>query len=248
MFTLYPYLFIIIIIVVLYYLYTLYKNKDNFSQSNIKPDIIGSIKIYSGKYNLPNGYSICDGSRCDKEKYKLLYNIIGNKYGPADINLPYFNLPNLSNRFILGTADKNLGSNGGSWAIDHLTVDNLPTHEHEMFKQRDKSDKVIYDLAGSLEKKFDLNNPDRTKILFSHVYHESISEDKSILGWMEGRLGRDNDKGRSYSFLIGGELPNYGKTSEYGINFSNYNPNFTKMSVINPYFSLYYIIYTGVLL
>jgi hypothetical protein len=65
---------------------------------------------------------------------------------------------------------------------------------------------------------------------------------------MEGRLGRDNDKGKSYSFLIGGELPNYGKTSEYGINFSNYNPNFTKMSVINPYFSLYYIIYTGVLL
>lgn len=61
----------------------------------------GTVLHYAGT-EAPAGWLVCDGSEVSKEKYRLLYQIIGTTYGTAT-DSDKFVLPNLINRFIEGS-------------------------------------------------------------------------------------------------------------------------------------------------
>jgi microcystin-dependent protein len=57
----------------------------------------------------PEGFLICNGCSISRKLYPNLFNVIGTKYGSE--NEAFFNLPNLTDRFIQGASEKNkLGS------------------------------------------------------------------------------------------------------------------------------------------
>ena len=59
-------------------------------------------KIYAGN-TLPNGWLLCDGSAVSRTDYAELYSVIGDTYGAGD-GTSTFNLPNLVDRFVEGSA------------------------------------------------------------------------------------------------------------------------------------------------
>ena len=57
----------------------------------------------------PEGFLICNGCSISRKLYPNLFDVIGTKYGSE--NEAFFNLPNLTDRFIQGASEKNkLGS------------------------------------------------------------------------------------------------------------------------------------------
>lgn len=73
----------------------------------------------------PTGWLLCDGSAVSRSTYSGLFAVIGTTYGSGDGSTT-FNLPDLRQRFVLGTADSGTGSTlgGTGGSIDHThTVD-----------------------------------------------------------------------------------------------------------------------------
>ena len=62
---------------------------------------IGVIQPFASDENIPNGYLLCDGASYAVADYKDLYAVIGNTYGGDSTN---FNVPNLIDKFIQGSA------------------------------------------------------------------------------------------------------------------------------------------------
>ena len=75
--------------------------KMNFF-SNCLP--VGVILPFAGDIP-PEGFLICNGSSISRQLYPNLFNVIGTKYGSE--NQEFFNLPNLSDRFIQGASANN---------------------------------------------------------------------------------------------------------------------------------------------
>ena len=53
----------------------------------------------------PEGFLICNGCSISRELYPNLFRVIGTKFGCE--NNDFFNLPNLTDRFIQGASEKN---------------------------------------------------------------------------------------------------------------------------------------------
>lgn len=85
----------------------------------------GSILPFAGKY-APSGYLLCNGDEVEKARYPSLFAILGNTYGEAQNG--FFRLPNMSNRFIMGTDQQdNVGVAGGKNELI-LSENQLPEH------------------------------------------------------------------------------------------------------------------------
>lgn len=92
----------------------------------------GEVKVWAGTVAaIPSGWHLCDGSAVSRVAYSNLFSVIGTIYGSGDGSTT-FNLPDLTDRFVLhadadsgGTND--VGESGGSRTI---TDGNLPTHTH----------------------------------------------------------------------------------------------------------------------
>ena len=65
-------------------------------------ELVGSVAAFSGS-TLPAGWLLCDGSAVSRETYAVLFTIIGTTYGNGDGSTT-FNLPNLIDKFIEGSA------------------------------------------------------------------------------------------------------------------------------------------------
>lgn len=63
---------------------------------------IGCVQAYAGN-TLPNGWLLCDGSAVSRTDYAELYSVIGDTYGSGDGSTT-FNLPNLVDKFVEGSA------------------------------------------------------------------------------------------------------------------------------------------------
>ena len=75
----------------------------------------GTVSMWSGtSASVPSGYLLCDGSAINRVTYTDLFNAIGTAHGSGDGSTT-FNLPNLSNRFVVGKGSSfTLAATGGS--------------------------------------------------------------------------------------------------------------------------------------
>ena len=99
----------------------------------------GVIFPYAGS-SAPTGWLLCDGTAVSRTTYAALFSVIGTTFGAGDGSTT-FNLPNASNRVLVGAGGgKTRGSTGGSSSVTptgSITVDNttlttnqLPAHSH----------------------------------------------------------------------------------------------------------------------
>lgn len=87
----------------------------------------GSIMCFAG-ITAPDGWMICDGSSISRTIYAKLFAVINTLYGSE--NDSTFNIPNLVQRFPIGSGDTyQLGNMGGNSSII-LTENQLPSHYH----------------------------------------------------------------------------------------------------------------------
>lgn len=90
---------------------------------------IGSISLYAGA-TAPAGWLICDGTAVSRTTYNDLFTALGTTYGAGN-GTTTFNLPNLANRFPIGTGTNARGATGGTTSQSvTLTTANLPSHDH----------------------------------------------------------------------------------------------------------------------
>lgn len=111
-------------------------------------NIVGEVKGWTTG-TAPSGWLLCDGSTLNQSTYADLYALIGDTYTDVP-NGTTFDLPNLSDRVLVGSGSLTLGSKGGVQDTT-LIVDNLPAHSHAV---------SCYDLGG--------NNPDPTGRLIAN--------------------------------------------------------------------------------
>lgn len=95
--------------------------------SSSSSNIVGEVRGWSTG-TAPSGWLLCDGSTIDQSTYSELYTLIGDTY-TAVPNGTTFDLPNLSDKVLVGSGSLALGSSGGVKDTT-LIVDNLPAHSH----------------------------------------------------------------------------------------------------------------------
>lgn len=71
----------------------------------------GCVQAFAGSAT-PNGWLLCDGSAVSRTDYADLYAVIGDTYGAGD-GVDTFNLPNLTDKFIEGSATSGTVKNAG---------------------------------------------------------------------------------------------------------------------------------------
>jgi len=66
-----------------------------------------------GMVTAPLGWILCDGSAVSRTRYSALFTAIGTVWGAGDGSTT-FNLPNLTNRFLVGNGTLTLGNTSGN--------------------------------------------------------------------------------------------------------------------------------------
>ena len=83
-----------------------HQSEERMNFSNFLP--VGVVLPFAGDIP-PEGFLICNGSSISRQLYPNLFNVIGTKFGSE--NDAFFNLPNLTDRFVQGASETNkLGS------------------------------------------------------------------------------------------------------------------------------------------
>jgi len=105
---------------------------------------VGTIIVYAGTGQIPNGWLLCDGKSYSISEYEGLYLQIGTRYGGSGAN---FSVPDLRGRVIIGVTETFLSSdarfdmNGlgfgfagatGGKAKYKLDIEELPKHGHDI--------------------------------------------------------------------------------------------------------------------
>lgn len=70
--------------------------------STYLPAVVGAVVAFAGMVT-PQGWLLCDGSAVSRTDYATLYAVIGTTYGAGDGSTT-FNLPNLVDKFVEGSA------------------------------------------------------------------------------------------------------------------------------------------------
>lgn len=124
--------------------FSCYYLKNNFSGGGgVSGDTlpIGSMMPY-GNSIPPTNWLVCDGRAVSREEYAELFSVIGINYGAGDGSTT-FNLPNKQGRVSIGlnTSDTDfntIGKTGGE--KEHtLTIDEMPSHTHQIATNDDTS-------------------------------------------------------------------------------------------------------------
>lgn len=91
---------------------------------------LGAVLQFAGTAP-PSGWTVCNGAALNavaNPQYLPLFNFIGTQHGGTGSN--DFRLPDLRNRFVVGTgSDYGLADTGGAKEIA-LTVNEMPIHDH----------------------------------------------------------------------------------------------------------------------
>lgn len=74
----------------------------------------GSIQAFGGPIvNIPNGWLLCDGSAVSRVGFGALFSVIGTYWGAGD-GSSTFNIPNLTDRFLVGSGILTFANRGGN--------------------------------------------------------------------------------------------------------------------------------------
>ncbi|CAF0739205.1 unnamed protein product [Adineta ricciae] len=98
--------------------------------------LTGEIKLYAGSSPPSPSWLLCNGSIVSRSAYPRLFSVIGTRYGQGT-NSETFRLPDLRGRVPIGVDPEqtrlinatDLGNEGGR-SSHTLTIDQLPTHQH----------------------------------------------------------------------------------------------------------------------
>lgn len=103
---------------------------NRFELLKLQANPLGTVLAWAGSSAaLPSKYLICDGSAISRTTYASLFAQVGTAFGPGN-NSSTFNLPDLRDKFVMGSSTGNaLGATGGE--NSHvLTANEMPTHNH----------------------------------------------------------------------------------------------------------------------
>ncbi len=117
--------------------------------SNSTP--IGLISEFGGSV-APDGWLMCNGSEVSREKYSLLFAVIGTIYGDGDGSTT-FNLPSMAGRTTIGSsASHALGSTGGEES-HALTASELPKDYASIYTRLNSvGSSILYAQKGTSQK------------------------------------------------------------------------------------------------
>ena len=132
------------------------------NQTTNDPDFglpVGAILPYCSNVAIPNTFLLCDGASVLITDYPYLYDSIGIIYGQVDAQ--HFNVPNLTNNYILGSA-VNAGtitpsSINGSLVFPPIQTFNLPAQAIPL-------DNGTLTFSGTISSSVYENNPSGTSI------------------------------------------------------------------------------------
>ena len=91
---------------------------------------VGTIIMYGGS-SAPSGWVLCNGQALSRTTYSSLFSIVGVTFGGGD-GVNTFNVPDLRDRFIMGTPASE-SSGAGTDVTSHsrtLTLAQMPAHNH----------------------------------------------------------------------------------------------------------------------
>lgn len=91
------------------FLQKLTDEKIQYIYNNMIP--CGIVQAFAGN-TVPNGWLLCDGSAVSRTDYANLYSVIGDTYGAGDGSTT-FNLPNLVDKFVEGSATSGTSKTAG---------------------------------------------------------------------------------------------------------------------------------------
>ena len=199
---------------------------------------IGSILPFAGpSAQVPAGYLLCDGSEVQTTVYGLLFAVIGYIYKPAALLLGSgtFALPDLRGRFPLGADNMD----NGNTVPDKNNVNNLiTTITTPANRVSDVTADTVGNYKGQQAVTITVNNlPEHTHTLNSGVAQYYASGIPG--GTPDATLGAQAGYGMpasstGYGFAGSGGVTHTGSLG-------------TAVNVMNPYQTINYIIYTGVL-
>jgi len=199
---------------------------------------VGVIFPYAGSASsVPTGYLLCDGSEVLTSKYSTLFSIIGYTYKPASslIGFGTFGLPDLRGRFPLGKDDMNNGqevpSSDGSGTLVNAGGGSAN-------RVSDITGKTLGTGSGTQQVTI------ATKNLPDHKHNLSSSAAQYYAPGLPTGVP-DPAAIPSYglpNFSTGSGLPNSG-----GVIPDQNTTLGNALNVMNPYATLNYIIYTGVI-
>ena len=195
----------------------------------------GTILPYAG-VTPPPGYLFCDGSEVSTATYPVLYQVIGNIYKPASLlqGLNTFGLPDMRGRFPLGRDNMN-NNISVPYKDGHGTL--VPTITTPANRVSENTGETLGAAAGLETASLGLTNlPD----------HKHSLNSGNAQYYAGGVPGAGNDAGAIPGYGLpssstGSGLPNSGSVISG-------NPLGSAFNIMNPYQTINYIIFTGVIL
>lgn len=120
----------------------------------------GLVSPFAGS-SAPDGWLICNGAAVSRSTYSALYDVVGTTYGAGDGSTT-FNLPDLRDRFPVGTGS--LYSEGDTGGLDSVTLteSQMPAHDHTLqVSEGDNSmaHNTASDVAAGIGSNFEYHGP-----------------------------------------------------------------------------------------
>jgi microcystin-dependent protein len=200
---------------------------------------VGSIIAFAGPPTvIPDGWLMCDGSEISLSTYNNLFLVIGYMYGAQTtlLGTGTFKLPDLRGRFALGRDNmNNYGNVSGFVQAKDSTGTNVNTGGQ--IGPAGNVSNIAADTMGgySGSQNIVLN----TNQLPQHTH--SLN-DGTAQYYAPGLNGGITDPAASYGYSIGSTGTGYGLENTAGVNSASIGQ---AISVMNPYLTINYIIFTG---
>lgn len=121
-------------------------NGNNIASTYL-PAVVGAVVAFAGS-TTPQGWLLCDGSAVSRTTYAKLFSVIGTTYGSGDGSTT-FNLPNLVDKFVEGSATAGTVKSAGLPNITgQFTVDQIQLEPIVFNGAFSEADSVEYPISG----------------------------------------------------------------------------------------------------